>query len=64
LLEGLVDHHLLALHHVRDLPIHVPFYDWLFLGIGGVGFMLLGWALAGGLPFSCAPSLSSLAADR
>ena len=46
LLEGMIDHHLLELHHVRDLPAHVPLYDWLFLGIGGVGFILLGWAAA------------------
>ena len=46
LVEGLVDHHLLGLHHVRDLPIHVPLYDWLFLGIGGVGFILIGWMMA------------------
>jgi hypothetical protein len=38
----------LGLHHVRDLPVHVPLYDWLFLLIGGVGFILLGWALARG----------------
>jgi uncharacterized membrane protein len=44
--EGIIDHHLLNLHHVRDLPAHVPLYDWLFLAIGGVGFVLVGWALA------------------
>src|SRR5690606_21312861 len=33
LVEGIVDHHLLGLHHVRDLPVHVPVYDWLFLGV-------------------------------
>ena len=48
LVEGLVDHHLLDLHHVRDMPAHVPLYDWLFLGIGGLGFIVLGWALSGG----------------
>jgi uncharacterized membrane protein len=42
LVEGIIDHHLLGLHHVRDLPTHVPFYDWLFIAIGGVGFILLG----------------------
>ena len=42
LVEGLIDHHLLELHHVRDLPHHVPVYDWLFLLIGGVGFIVLG----------------------
>jgi uncharacterized membrane protein len=44
-LEGIVDHHLLGLHHVRDLPVHVPLYDWLFLVIGGAGLLVLGWKL-------------------
>jgi uncharacterized membrane protein len=42
LVEGIIDHHLLGLHHIRDLPAHVPLYDWLFLLIGGVGFITLG----------------------
>ena len=46
LVEGLVDHHILGVHHVRDLPARVPLYDWLFLLIGGMGFILLGWRLA------------------
>jgi uncharacterized membrane protein len=46
LVEGVVDHMLLGIHHVRDLPVHVPLYDWLFLLIGGVGLMGLGWLLA------------------
>jgi uncharacterized membrane protein len=45
LVEGLIDHHLLGIHHVRDLPQHVPAYDWIFLGVGGLGFLLLGWLL-------------------
>lgn len=48
LVEGVVDHHLLELHHVRDLPVHVPVYDYLFLAVGGVGFLALGWLLARG----------------
>jgi uncharacterized membrane protein len=44
--EGFIDHHLLGLHHVRDLPSHVPLYDWLFLGIGGAGFILVGVAMS------------------
>ena len=44
--EGLVDHHLLGLHHVRDLPMHVPAYDWLFLGFGGLGLIVVGWLIA------------------
>jgi uncharacterized membrane protein len=43
LVEGLIDHHLLELHHVRDLPVHVPLYDWIFLLVGGLGVMLVGW---------------------
>jgi uncharacterized membrane protein len=46
LMEGMVDHHLLQLHHVRDLPLHVPLYDWLFLIVGGGGLILLGRRLA------------------
>ena len=46
LVEGTIDHHLLELHHVRDLPAHVPMYDWIFLGVGGVGFLLLGWIMS------------------
>src|SRR5688572_3093260 len=46
LVEGIIDHHLLSLHHVRDLPFHVPMYDWLFVGLGGVGLIALGWMLA------------------
>lgn len=45
LAEGVVNHHVLELHHVRDLPAHVPAYDWLFLLIGGVGLILAGLAL-------------------
>jgi uncharacterized membrane protein len=46
LVEGIIDHHILEIHHVRDLPMHVPLYDWVFLGIGGVGLLLIGWWLA------------------
>jgi uncharacterized membrane protein len=45
LVEGVIDHHLLHLHHVRDLPMHVPMYDWLFLLIGGIGFVAIGATL-------------------
>jgi uncharacterized membrane protein len=46
LVEGLIDHHVLSLHHVRDLPVHLPVYDWVFLLVGGLGFMLLGRRLS------------------
>jgi uncharacterized membrane protein len=42
--EGVVNHHLLGLHHVRDLPTHVAFYDWAFLILSG-GLVLLGFVL-------------------
>jgi uncharacterized membrane protein len=45
LVEGIIDHHLLELHHVRDLPVHVPLYDWIFLAVGGMGMIALGWLL-------------------
>ena len=46
LVEGLINHYLLGLHHVRDLPHHVPAYDWTFILAGGVGFIALGMALS------------------
>jgi hypothetical protein len=27
------------------MPFHVPLYDWVFLAIAGIGFVLLGAAL-------------------
>jgi uncharacterized membrane protein len=45
LVEGVIDHHLLNLHHVRDLPVHVPAYDWMFLAIGGVGLIAVGLSM-------------------
>jgi uncharacterized membrane protein len=45
LVEGVVDHHVLELHHVRDVPMHVPLYDWIFLAVGGLGLLMLGWML-------------------
>jgi uncharacterized membrane protein len=46
LVEGLVAHVLLELHHVRDLPMHMPLYDWVLLGVGGFFFILFGWLLS------------------
>ena len=50
LVEGIVDHHLLQLHHVRDLPEHIPAYDWAFLRVGGVGFIVAGMLLRNSKP--------------
>jgi len=38
---------------VRDLPGHVPLYDWLFLLLGA-GLVVLGFALRDRLPPSAA----------
>ena len=48
LAEGVIDHHLLELHHVRDVPTHLPTYDWVFLAVGGIGLIALGWVMARG----------------
>jgi uncharacterized membrane protein len=47
LVEEVIEHHLFGIHHVRDVPFHVPAYDWIFLAVGGVGLMLVGAALSG-----------------
>jgi uncharacterized membrane protein len=52
LVEGSVNHHMLGLHHVRDLPVHMPFYDWLFLLLGGAGLLLAGLLLRDRRPAS------------
>jgi uncharacterized membrane protein len=43
LVEGLVDHQLLGLHHVHGTPD--PLWDWGFVLLGGLGLLALGWAL-------------------
>lgn len=48
LVEGVINHHLLQLHHVRDLPVHVPAYDYAFLLIAGISLIGLGWLLTRG----------------
>jgi uncharacterized membrane protein len=44
LVEGIIDHHVLHVHHVVE-RLGVSVWDWLFLGIGGLGFIALGWAI-------------------
>ena len=46
IVEGIVAHHLLELHHVRDVPTHLPSLDWLFLIVGGLVLFGLGWVLS------------------
>jgi uncharacterized membrane protein len=44
LVEGLIDHHLLAIHNVREVPDPLP-WNIGFLIIGGMMLTMVGWAL-------------------
>jgi uncharacterized membrane protein len=44
LVEGLIDHHILGIHNVREVPNHMV-YNLTFLAVGGVLFILIGWLL-------------------
>jgi uncharacterized membrane protein len=44
LIEGIINHQILAVHYVRQVP-NYPVYNWTFLAIGGVLFILMGWML-------------------
>ena len=45
LVEGIVDHHILTIHHVREGAGHQTAYDLGFLAFGAV-LVIGGWALA------------------
>jgi uncharacterized membrane protein len=44
LVEGIIDHHILGLHHVMEYSTNKLLYDFLFLG-SGLFFVLIGWLL-------------------
>ena len=44
LVEGVIDHQLLAVHYVRQVPNYTV-YNLTFLAIGGIGFILIGWLM-------------------
>ncbi len=44
LIEGVIDHQLLGVHYVRQVPNYTV-YNLTFLAIGGVGFIGIGWLL-------------------
>jgi uncharacterized membrane protein len=44
LVEGVIDHQILGIHNVREVPNYTV-YNLTFLAIGGVLFILLGWLL-------------------
>jgi len=43
-IEGIIDHLLLGIHHVREVPDPLP-YDLGFLLVGGFGYLAVGFAL-------------------
>src|SRR5687768_11693101 len=44
LIEGIVDHQILGVHYVRQVPNYTV-YNLTFLAIGGVVFIIIGWLL-------------------
>ena len=44
LVEGIIDHQILGVHYVRQVP-NYTIYNLTFLAIGGVLFILVGWML-------------------
>jgi uncharacterized membrane protein len=44
LVEGIIDHQILAVHYVRQVPNYTV-YNLTFLAVGGVGLLLVGWRL-------------------
>jgi uncharacterized membrane protein len=44
LLEGIIDHQILGVHYVRQVP-NYTIYNLSFLAIMGVGFIVIGWLM-------------------
>jgi uncharacterized membrane protein len=44
LVEGIIDHQILGVHYVRQVPNYTV-YNLTFLAVGGVGLLLVGWLL-------------------
>jgi uncharacterized membrane protein len=44
LVEGVIDHQILGIHNVREVPNYTV-YNLTFLAVGGVLFILIGWLL-------------------
>ena len=45
LVEGIIDHQILGIHYVRQVPEY-QFYNLTFLAVGAVLFILIGWLLS------------------
>ena len=48
LVEGVVDHHILHVHHVVE-RLRVSVWEWVFLG-SGVVFLIVGWLIIRSVP--------------
>jgi uncharacterized membrane protein len=44
LVEGIIDHQILGIHYVRQVPEYM-LYNLAFLAIGGIVFIVIGWLL-------------------
>ena len=44
LVEGIIDHHLLQIHYVRQVPEYA-YYNWGFLAAGAVLPLVVGWMM-------------------
>lgn len=44
LIEGIINHQILALHYVRQVPNYTV-YNLTFLAVGGILFVVMGWGL-------------------
>lgn len=44
LVEGIIDHQILGIHYVRQVPEYMA-YNLTFLAVGGVVLILFGWVL-------------------
>jgi len=47
LVEGIVDHQILQIHYVRQVPEY-QVYNLTFLAVGGILFTVIGWLLSAG----------------
>lgn len=45
LIEGLIDHHALGIHHVNEYAAVPLYWDLAFLAFGGILMSLIGWLL-------------------
>ncbi len=47
LVEGIIDHQILGIHYVRQVPNYTV-YNLTFLAIGGIGLIVIGWVMMRG----------------